>query len=667
MDILLAAVLAVYPLLPSGPLYFGLANVDYSRIGFVLLLAVWLIARVQESRSLPAGSTLEPGREVLWAWGAFLIAATGATFVALSAENNLLSLVFWAYLRELPAEFGSRMNMLSDPMYPVSVLVVLIQGGLAFAIVRDICLRASNPRRRARTALYGWLTGYGLVAVMAIIQYATRFKLHPYWVKANPDLVRSHSTLEDPNILGSYLVLGLGLVLSLIWIPRAAGTRTGRWLLVLGVLGVTALYTTVSRSAWVGFPFALTLLLAFTPREWVPHFVYGQRHLRLAARGLLLSLVIVGSTVMLARVIIPPDVEAHFQPANPLEAVVRTLDPRLPLSQGYVLGNRIGWWGAAVQMFADRPLIGVGLGRYPRLVHEYSSTNVPPENAHNFLLQVLGEMGGLGFSGLALLLGAIFVSLAASGRGSTAEEAAIARGSLLGITAFLVTCLSGHPLLLASGQVLLATMLAAALVASDSRAHESTSAQTTPLSQHRSLTHRGRSASLWKTTAAVVAGLAALWYPAATFGHMPRSWEGPSTWGYSWGLFGEENADSDPFRWTGRRAIIDLELPEGASTALELRVAVPFPIREGRATHATFRLGDRVKSETFQTTAPSTVLLGLDPEDIPEDRRVQLVIDVDPVFVPSEMFGSADTRELGLQLFSPIWKDNVIRGPPDSF
>ena len=65
-----------------------------------------------------------------------MIAATGAAFVGLSAENDLLSPVFWAYLRELPAEVGSRMNMLSDPMYPVSVLLVLIQGGLAFAIVR---------------------------------------------------------------------------------------------------------------------------------------------------------------------------------------------------------------------------------------------------------------------------------------------------------------------------------------------------------------------------------------------------------------------------------------------------------------------------------------------------------------------------------------------------
>jgi O-antigen ligase len=664
MDILLATVLAVYPLLPSGPLYFGLADAAYSRIGFVLLLAVWLIARVREPQPLLAASTLTPGREVLWAWGAFLIAATGATAVGLSAENDLSSPVFWAYVREIPAGFGSRGNMLSDPMYPVSVWLVMIQGGLAFAAVRDLCLRASNPSRRARTALYGWLTGYGLVAGVAVIQYATKFQLHPYWVTANPNLVRSHSTLEDPNMLGSYLVLGLGVVLSLVWVPRAAGTRTGRWFLALGVLGVAALYTTVSRAAWMGFPFALTLLLAFTPREWVPHFVYGQRHLRFAARGLLLGLVIVGFTVMLARVIIPPDGEAHFQPANPLEAVVRTFDPRLPLSQGYVFGNRIDWWHGALQMFAERPLLGVGLGRYPRLVHEYSNPNVPPENAHNFLLQTLGEMGGLGFTGLILLLGAIFMSLATFSRISAVEEAAIARGSLLGVTAFLLTCLSGHPLLLASGQVLLATMLAATLVASGSRAHESTDAETTSLPHPHALTHRGRSVSRWKTTTSVVAGLAALCYPAATFGHMSRYVEGTSTWGYSWGLFGEENTDSDPFRWTGHRAIIDLKLPPGRGTSLELRVAVPFPIRGGQATHATFRLGNRYESETFQTTEPVTVLLELGPEDIPDDRHVLLVIDVDPVFVPSEIFESSDKRELGLQLFSPIWKDNIPRGPP---
>src|SRR6185436_3676960 len=75
------------------------------------------------------------------------------------------------------------------------------------------CLRARTPRSVVRVASWGWLTGLGIVSMFAVVQYVTRFHLHPLWVARNPALVRANSTLEDPNTLASYLLLGIGVAI----------------------------------------------------------------------------------------------------------------------------------------------------------------------------------------------------------------------------------------------------------------------------------------------------------------------------------------------------------------------------------------------------------------------------------------------------------------------
>ena len=91
----------------------------------------------------------------------------------------------------------------------------------------------------------------------------------------------------------------------------------------------------------------------------------------------LLGLGLVGLLAGGARLITPSRAQP-FQPTSPAEAVVRTLDPRVPLTA--LFSRRLEWWGAAGRMFAERPLLGVGLGRYPRLLPQYAVAPVPVEN-----------------------------------------------------------------------------------------------------------------------------------------------------------------------------------------------------------------------------------------------------------------------------------------------
>ncbi len=401
----------------------------------------------------------------------------------------------------------------------------------------------------------------------------------------------------------------------------------------------------------------MTLIAAFAPRTWVAASAKGQRYVRVGARACLVGGLVIVGTVVAMRVFLPTNT-AGFQPASPLQAAFRTLDPRVALTD--VFSSRLSWWGAATGMFAEQPLVGVGLGRYPRLVPEYAGAGVPSENAHNVFLQILAETGLIGFAGLVLLVATVFASLVASGS-SRAEDVAVARGSLLGVTAFLVTCLSGHPVFLASGQVVLATMLAAVLVAADG-SRSPLPHPTTPRPHGHPPEHVGSWLPSWKNAATVVAGLGLLWYPAAALGHGPRAWDKPSPWGYSWGLFPEEIAvGSGPFRWTGERAIVDLGMPP-AVTSLELRMVAPSPIRNGRTVEARFQIGDRVEVHVFRTAEPATVLLDVHPGNVTDDRRVRLTIDVEPALIPSEEGASDDVRRLGLQLFPPVWRAGVTDG-----
>jgi hypothetical protein len=100
---------------------------------------------------------------------------------------------------------------------------------------------------------------------------------------------------------------------------------------------------------------------------------------------------------------------------------------------------------AALKMTADRPVFGVGVGRFydrsPAYMSEWVLRHYPRENAHNNFLQVLAE---LGITGLAAFAAVLVVAL----RGAPPDV--IRRpylGLKAGVAAFLLTCLSGHPLL----------------------------------------------------------------------------------------------------------------------------------------------------------------------------------------------------------------------------
>jgi O-antigen ligase len=632
VDLSLATILGLAALLPSGLTYLGWPAAGYVELVVPALFLLWSVVRYRSG----APDAVRSG-VLTWPWDLFVAAMLGAAIYGLMAENRVLSPVFAERLRHSIGELFRPMHQAVHPLYSLRVALTFVEGWLVFRLVVSLCRMAPDPSRRARAAMAGWLAGFALAAIGALAQYVTEFQLHPYWVKANPLLVRTHATLDDPNALGAFLALGIGLLFGLL---RLHPARRSLWLALLAT-GFAALVTTMSRSALGAAILAPMAILAVGPAP-TSRF---QSWVRLAARvtaGAIVALIL--ASVALRDTM--PD-QRRTNPVGPVDMVVKTFDPRE--STGWVLRGRVPWWQAGAAMFGDHPIVGAGLGRYPRMMGSYGG-GPSRENTHNLFLQLLAETGVVGFSGFVLVCGSICVPLARVVR--TAHDAlarAIALGGLIGIVAFLLTLLTGHTLLLPSGQILWAAFAAAVLSAS------------LPWRPRHDVDPVDGRAARRERRAFVAIGALAIAVMAPTVGSArnvtPRF---PSVWGYEAGLHGEERgAANERYRWTSGRAVLDLAVPAGV-TSIVVRLAALNPVRNGQPTRVRASVKGTAHELTLATDAVETLRFAVPARTA--GSRVILRLDVTPTFVPGEMAG-ADDRVLGVQLFAPRFEADGVPLP----
>lgn len=623
IDAALAAILAIAPLLPSGPTYFGWRTASYGELVVPALLVLWAIACVG-ARGRPRQDLPMPTRP----WNLFAAAMAGAAVHGAMADNLVTSPVFVERVREAADEWFLPMNQAVHPLYSLRVGLTFLEGWLVFRLVVGICRMARDPGHRARIALGGWLAGFAVVSAWALVQYATRLNLHPYWVKANPLLVRSHATLDDPNTLGACLVLVIGLMAGLLWLD--ASPRRLIWLVSLA-LASAGLFTTMSRAALGGAILATLAVLAIGP---MPATAL-QRAVRTVSRiavGLLLTAVV--SSIVLRAVTTE---HLRTKPDSAIDSIVKTFDPRE--STGWILRGRVPWWRAGVSMFREAPIAGVGLGRYPRVMGSHGGGKVP-ENTHNLFLQFLAESGIVGFSCFVVLCAALCRWLtratratASAGTAADATACAVALGGLIGVTGFLVTLLTGHALLAPSGQLVFASFAGVVVM------------MAMPRPGSPSLVGEPRRARRAGFTLAYL-GAAAIGPTAAIAGGVTPVF---GAWGYHAGLYNEEQSgDGSRYRWTTGRALLDLPVPRPAR-AIVVDLAPVRPVRDGVPVVARLSVDGTATEVRLPSAGRNTVRLALRQD---AGSRVVLQIQVTPTFVPAAA-GGEDHRVLGVQLFMP--------------
>jgi O-antigen ligase len=222
------------------------------------------------------------------------------------------------------------------------------------------------------------------------LQALGEYLLDPSWsgvsvAWANGErLLRAYGLSDHPNILGGCLAFAL-LILSVYY---ACCSKAGnRPVIAAGIgLGSLTLLFTLSRSAWLVFGLA-ELALA-----WLL-FKAGRRQAFKRWLLLLASLLILLGPFLL-----------HISPF---------LGVRLGLNQSFTqvasedqsIGERQLLNRAANQLFADRPLIGIGLGAFPvAMKDKYPDYQLNYQPAHLVLLDVAAETGLFGALVYALLL-----------------------------------------------------------------------------------------------------------------------------------------------------------------------------------------------------------------------------------------------------------------------
>ena len=652
VDIAIAATLALLPLLATGPTWLGL-QWPWALEAFFVVFATFALIVVLTTRAPAESSVSHPRqRQRLVARGylIWLIPVVAAMVIGLLERNPLDARILRIEADGLLGRLAAPMDQTADPFYSLRVGLTVVEGGLMFLLLSAILRRTPDPGRRARVALAGCLAGMTIVSVLAIVQYVTRANLHEYWERANPDLTRSHATLDDPNALASFLVLGMGLAGGVAW---AAEHARGRAIAMgVAVLACAGIVTTVSRAGILAVGIAVVIVCALLPDAVIAGTSYG-RLLRRATRTAVVAGAIVLAGWTVAFVVLPKHATT-VAPETPMQALLQTVDPRE--SAATILKRRHIVWGAGVHLAATHWVTGAGLGLFPHFLATYPGSD-GPENAHNYFLQVFAEAGVIGLAGLVVLLGAIALALSAAARDDRPATRRFAIGMAVGVLAFVLTWLTGHPLLTLSNQLWFATVLAVGLTVADPgvAANPGGPGGSQPGSPS---VRRGRG---W--IALVVLVTVAAFVPRATAAIRDTRVGSHAAGVYAWepAVPSAGWPTGTTFRWTRGRAAIR-EPVVGAVLLLPIFMARPdIPTQpvvvemtvEGKAVPPLSFRRNGWHVQAFDLAA----LLG-------EDRwrslpMITIEIVVRPPVVPSRIGPSTDGRELGIGLGVVRWSSRA--------
>ena len=392
--LLLAATLT-----PLGHLLATLIDLDTFRITeavVVAFLAGWLL-RANDDR---------PGPHVPRSLG-WLLALVVAVSVAAQAWD----------LGQYRGELGGTFELLFYAYYFIADRIGFIAGARLIEGIALVAAAVTLFRRHPRLATQlpvALATSAVLAATSSVLLWRG---IAPASVLARYAQIgyRVSAHVPDVNAAGSYIVMVLCLTLGAA--ARARGERRVWWLAAALPIAV-GLWFSESRTALAAA--AIVIALAAT-------WLFASRW-SLSVRIAVLSIVIVSAIGLGA-------------------ARARLLETD-PTYRG--AGFRSQFNAASLRMVAARPALGVGVGQYYR----HSALFMPPqlaftygyENAHNYFLQIAGE---LGLIGLLLFVAWIGAGLARAARALVvAPRDARLLGVSAGIVAIAGTCLTGHPLLL---------------------------------------------------------------------------------------------------------------------------------------------------------------------------------------------------------------------------
>ena len=277
------------------------------------------------------------------------------------------------------------------PMRHPVELLTLGMAAVLFPVTADACSRTTRKSLFALAIVAGAATA----ALAGYVEYM-----------AGDSLRLALPSVENPVPAGEYLSAAASLGLSFLAVEFAASLAGPLAAFALGVVWL-GLFMTKSRGPLLGGGAGSVVAAAL-------------------AGGRRLAAAVVGVAALGAIV---------FVMGNPGARVAQAGGSRAALS-------RAATWKSTVDLVAERPLTGHGLGSYPDLdvIYEDSVGRIHQLSAHNVLLQAACDTGLLGCGTLvAFVVLGIRDAVATLRRSTSRRSRAVAAGALGAVAALLVS------------------------------------------------------------------------------------------------------------------------------------------------------------------------------------------------------------------------------------
>jgi O-antigen ligase len=381
-------------------------------------LAAWVL-RETLRREPPVDSAT---RAMLLPAGLFAGVVAASMLVQLAAYQPLEDFA-WPYVGHVLTLLASGDYVMGDSYPGLAPGAAMLEGIGVFVGVVVLCRR--RPSLARQVVAMAAVAGVGVAALnvnrLASIWVLGRVTLAGVFL--HPRDMRISSVFPDVNAAGAYFALTVLLAVGLAVTAR----RTTRWAWA-GCVAVMLAATWITGSTTAA---GAVVVASVTVAGWL----WARRARAWWKPVLVVALVGIAALGSLVAFLIW---NVRFEP------FVRSF------------GYRAGLWQAAVRAWADHPAFGVGIGHYssvsigyfspeilPRLMYE-TGTTVPHENAHNNYLQLLAE---LGLAGLVPFVWLVVVAAVRVVRAIKIAGEPVLVGAAAAAFAFLITCISGHPLL----------------------------------------------------------------------------------------------------------------------------------------------------------------------------------------------------------------------------
>ncbi len=343
-----------------------------------------------------------------------------------------------------------------------------------------------------------------------------------------------------------------------------------------------------------------------------------------------LLVICLGGVIVLAIIAGSLSVPQLLQSDNPSLSRLGSVLDITNFNKDESLRIRFELWKRALKMVQDYPLTGVGLGNFYKTNVHYKNISMDQwdaENAHNYYLQLLAE---LGIPGLLLFL-AILLSLylrritAVGGEGDLPPEFSV-KPFYYGLGAYLVTMLTGHPLLLSSQQFLFWAIVAIVLKG-----------------QVFVLDDDGRITPASKISRIIGFFIFLLF----VFGFSKNLYkQEPRILPVEYGLYSIENMDGAKMRWMAGKA--EYYLPE-MTRELKLKVmAQPFNSQKPEGLTLKISINDSVV-DNVRFIEGGTKHLRYDIRSA-NKQDIKVNLEVDNIFCPKDIGLNDDFRVLGVAL-----------------